>query len=148
MNGPKENLSLIFDAKDLGTFRSGRGLKDYNPDLCFITRNDNGQTPPIRRIVLNDFPRSQHRLIIISIGIQIPIVNAVQKPRWNFQKANWESYSCQLDDSIRWIKPKTENYDRFVCLVIGIAKKHIPRGYRKKYIMGWSQESEELYIDY
>lgn len=26
----RENLSLIFDAKDLGTFRSGRWQKDYN----------------------------------------------------------------------------------------------------------------------
>jgi len=78
----------------------------------------------------------------------IPIVSLVQKPRWNFQKANWESYSRQIDDCIRWIKPKTEKYDRFVGLVIGIAKKHIQRGYRKEYIMGWSQESEELYIDY
>jgi exonuclease III len=77
----RENLSLIFDAKDLGTFRSGRLQKDYNPDLCFTTRNGNVQTPPIRRIVLNDFPRSQHRPIIISIGIQIPVVNSVQKPR-------------------------------------------------------------------
>lgn len=144
----RENLSLIFDAKDIGTFRFGRLQKDYNPDLCFTTRNDNGQTPPIRRIVLNDFPRSQHRPIINTIGIQIPIVNSVQKPRWNFQKANWESYSRPLDDCIRWIKPKTENYDRFVGLVIGIAKKHISRGHRKDYIMGWNQESEELYIEY
>jgi len=85
----RENLSLILDAKNIGTFRSGSWQKDYNPDLCFTTRNDNSQTPPIRRIVLNDFPRSQHRPIIISIGIQIPIVNSVQKPRWNFRKANW-----------------------------------------------------------
>jgi len=35
-----------------------------------------------------------------------------------------------------------------VGLVIGIDKKHIPRGHRKEYIMGWSQESEELYIEY
>jgi len=30
----------------------------------------------------------------------------------------------------------------------GIAKKHILRGYRKEYIPGWSQESEDLYNEY
>jgi len=32
--------------------------------------------------------------------------------------------------------------------MIGIAKKHIPRRYRKKYIPNWSQESEDLYKMY
>jgi len=32
--------------------------------------------------------------------------------------------------------------------VIEIARKHILRGYRKEYIPGWSQESENLYNEY
>lgn len=35
----RENVSLVFDAKDKGTFRSGRWQRDYNPDLCFITKD-------------------------------------------------------------------------------------------------------------
>lgn len=30
----------------------------------------------------------------------------------------------------------------------GIAKKHIPKGHRKEYVPGWSQESEDLYNEY
>lgn len=30
----QQNLHLLFDAKDIGTFQSGRWRRDYNPDLC------------------------------------------------------------------------------------------------------------------
>jgi len=54
----------------------------------------------------------------------------------------------QLDDCISWTKPKTENYDQFTGLVIEISKKHNSISYRKEYIMGWNQESEELYNEF
>jgi hypothetical protein len=127
--------SLIFDAKNLGKFWFERWGKDYKPDFSFTTSNDVGQTPPIRRIVQNNFSRSQHHPIVINIGIQIPIVNSIQKPRKNFQYTNWNSYTCQLDGYIRCIKPMTENYDQFKGLVRGIGKKHISRGHRKYYVV-------------
>jgi len=40
------------------------------------------------------------------------------------------------------------NYNRFLGLVIGIAKKHMPKGYRKEYIPGWNELSENLYREY
>lgn len=84
----------------------------------------------------------------MNIGIQIPVVKSLPKPRWNFNKANWNGFSKQLDDCIRWISPEAKNYNRFTGLLTRIAKKHIPRGYRKEYIPGWSQESEDLYNEY
>lgn len=33
-------------------------------------------------------------------------------------------------------------------MLFSVAKKHIPRGYRKAYIPGWSQECTELYKQY
>ncbi|KAL4141349.1 hypothetical protein QTP88_004004 [Uroleucon formosanum] len=144
----REDVSLLFDAKDKGTFRSGRWQKDYNPDLCFVTRDELRRPLYANRKVLNDFPRSQHRPVIANIGIQIPITKSIQKPRWNFQKANWEEYRKRLDDNIRWIKPESINYGRFVGMVISTAKKCFPRGYRKDYIPGWSKESDDLYTEY
>lgn len=102
----------------------------------------------INREVSNDFPHSQHRPVVVNIGIQIPVVKSLPKPRWNFNKANSNGFSKQFDDCIKWISPEAKNYDRFTGLMIGIAKKHIPRGYRKEYIPGWSQESEDLYNEY
>jgi len=46
------------------------------------------------------------------------------------------------------MSPEAKNYNRFTGVLTGIAKKHIPRGYRKEYIPGWSQESEDLYNEY
>jgi hypothetical protein len=132
----REDVSLLFDAKDNGTFWSGRWQKDYNPDLCFVTRDVFRRPLYANRKVLNDFPRSQHRPVIANIGIQIPITKSIQKPRWNFQKANWEEYRKILEDNIRWIKPESINYGRFVGMIISTAKKCIPRGFRKDYIPG------------
>ncbi|KAL4107168.1 hypothetical protein QTP88_017552 [Uroleucon formosanum] len=144
----REDASLLFNAKDKGTFRSSRWQKDYNPDLCFVTRDDLRRPLHANRKVLNDFPRSQHRPVMANIGIQIPITKSIQKPRWNFQKANWEEYRKILDDDIRWKKPVSTNYDRFVGMVISTAKKCVPRGVRKDFIPGWSKESDDLYKKY
>lgn len=142
------NTYLVFDAKDNDTFFSGRWKQGYNPDLCFVSRDEKHQPLPSSRRVLPHFPHSQHRPTIIVIGITIPIVNSVPRPRWNFMRADWDSFSKDLDDSIRWIPPEPQQYDRFTKLVIGIAKKYIPRGYRKNYIPGWSAECENLLTQY
>ncbi|KAG5897317.1 hypothetical protein JTB14_022056 [Gonioctena quinquepunctata] len=48
---------------------------------------------------------------------------------------------------IRFIQPKAKNYHKFIGLMIAVAKKHIPRGFRKEYIPGWSEESQSPYGD-
>lgn len=141
-------LHLVFDAKDRGTFFSRRWLRDYNPDLCFVSSDHTNRPIPAFRTVLKDFPHSQHRPVIISMGIQIPLIKSVARPRWNFNKANWNLFSKELDSCIRFIPPHISNYDRFYGMVQAIAKKHIPRGYRKEYIPGWSVESTRLYQEF
>jgi len=54
----QKDLALIIDLKDVGTFRSARWQKNYNPDLCFMTRNDHELPLKANKQVLNDFPRS------------------------------------------------------------------------------------------
>lgn len=39
-------LHLLYDAKDRGTFHSARWRRDYNPDFCFVSSN--GQSQPLR----------------------------------------------------------------------------------------------------
>lgn len=123
-------LQLVHDAKSLKTFHSKIHHTDSNPDLCFVSADS--ECVPLRctREVLPAFPNSQHRPVIFEIGLNIPIVTSVPKPRWNFQKANWAQFACQLDAAVRFIPPLPQNYDRLVNLVISIGKKCIPRGYR------------------
>lgn len=144
----QNNLSLIFDAKDRGTFRSAAWNREYNPDLCFSTQNTQNQPVHICRRVLENFPHSQHRPVVYEMGIQIPIIRSIPRPRWNFQKADWTKFSLELDKIMRWIPAEPGNYDRFAGAVIAAAKKSMPRGYRKEYIPGWNAECEELYNNY
>lgn len=132
----KNSLHLVFDAKDRGTFKSARWRNEYNPDLCFVTKNSNGSPIQARRSVEEDFPHSQHRPVVVELGYQIPIIKSTPRPRWNFSKANWPSFTIDLDKVIRWIPPDIENYSRFLNAVTSTAKKFIPRGFRKKYVPG------------
>lgn len=142
------NVHLIFDSKDRNTFKSAAWSREYNPDLCFVSSDDNGRPLPTTRKVLNDFPHSQHRPILVEIGISIPLITSFPRPRWNFGKADWGSYSDRLDKCVGWIPPTANNYERFCGAVIATAKKCIPRGYRKAYIPGWNETSEDLYQQY
>jgi len=74
------------------------------------------------RNVLTDFPHSQHRPVVIEIGVDIHYINSIPKPRWHFQKANWPAFTKTLDDSVRRIPPTNENYHRFFKLIISTAK--------------------------
>lgn len=144
----RNQLHLVYDAKDRGTFRSARWRQEYNPDLCFVSSNDRNQPLPSSRSVLRNFPNSQHRPVKITIGVTIPIVESIQKPRWNFQKANWPKFQQEVDANIRWIAPRRKNYNRFVGIISAAAKRNIPRGYRKEYIPGWSNDLEQLYKEF
>ena len=142
------NLHLVFDAKDRGTFKSARWRNEYNPDLCFVTKDSNHTPIQARRTVEQDFPHSQHRPVIVELGYQIPIIKSVPRPRWNFNKAQWPSFTIDLDKVIRWISPNIENYSRFLNAVTSTAKKFIPRGSRKEYVPGWNAESDRLYEEF
>ena len=142
------NLHLVFDAKDRKTFNSARWRQGYTPDLCFTTTNNDFEPLPSSRMVLNDFPHSQHRPVLISIGIEISPIPTLAKPRWNFQKANWEEFKKKVDSNLRWVKPIPNNYHRFLGVLKGAAKTTIPRGYRKDYIPCWSTNIENLYNTY
>jgi len=143
-----ENLQLIFSEKDRHTFHSGRWNRGYNPDLCIVSKNHNGVSLQAHRSVLNNFPKSQHRPIRIQIGIQITLVKTILKPRWNFRKANWTAFSKSLDNNIRWIDPIANNYERFIGMIKGTAKRYIPQSYRYKYIPCWNEESDRLCAEY
>ncbi|XP_072395286.1 uncharacterized protein [Diabrotica undecimpunctata] len=140
-----ERLYLLFDAKDRSTFRSAAWRREYNRDLCFVSTDNKDIPLGASRRVLTDFPHSQYRPVIIEVGTQIPLISSIPGPRWNFKKANWTDFSADLDKCLGWITLNIKNYHRFVGAVLSVAKKHIPRGYRKEYIPGWSENSEELY---
>nr|CAI5850104.1 unnamed protein product [Callosobruchus analis] len=84
----------------------------------------------------------------IEIGASVPIIRSFPRPRWNFGRANWHLFAEKLDKRLGWIAPKYKNYKRFIGAVISSAKEAIPRGYRKEYVPGWNEHSEQLYNEF
>uniref|UniRef100_H3A334 Endonuclease/exonuclease/phosphatase domain-containing protein n=1 Tax=Latimeria chalumnae TaxID=7897 RepID=H3A334_LATCH len=142
------NVHLVFDAKQPGTFFSAHWQKEYSPDLCFMTSDSKGQPLNCSWKILKNFPHSQHRPSILHVGIEVPIVNSVPKPRWNFRKALWPTFTSIVEETIQRIPPSPNNYSRFAQLLKVSATKSIPRGYRTEYIPCWSKESERLLAEY
>lgn len=70
-----ENMQLIFSGKI--NFHSGRWNRGYNPDLCIVSKDHNGVSLQVQRSILNNFPKIQHRPVLIQIGIQIPLVKTL-----------------------------------------------------------------------
>uniref|UniRef100_H3ALS0 Endonuclease/exonuclease/phosphatase domain-containing protein n=1 Tax=Latimeria chalumnae TaxID=7897 RepID=H3ALS0_LATCH len=141
------NVHLVFDAKQPGTFFSACWQKEYSPDLCFTTSDSKGR-PLNSRKILKNFPHSQHRPSILHVGIEVPIVNSVPKPRWNFRKASWPTFTSIVEETIQRIPPSPNNYRHFAQLLKVAATKSIPRGYRTEYMPCWSKESERLLAEY
>lgn len=86
------NMELIYNANEKGTFHSARWQKDYSPDLCILTRKSMTDNTITTKTVLDNFSHSQHRQVLIDYGLQIPIVRSIPKPRWNFKLAKWDEY--------------------------------------------------------
>ena len=145
------DLSLTHDAKQRGTFHSARWQKDYSPDLCWLT-SVGDHIQPANQTVLEDFPHSQHRPLLIHIGLQLPIIHGTSKKRWNFRKADWGIYSSKLEKSIVTIPtrciPIEEAYKRFQGAIFSAATAAIPRGCRPVYTPCLDAECQALLKEY
>jgi Reverse transcriptase (RNA-dependent DNA polymerase)/Endonuclease-reverse transcriptase len=141
-------LHLIYHPKDKGTFHSARWRKDYTPDLSMITRINEDDNTMCSRQILNSFPRSQHRPVILHYGSRVPLSESLPKPRWNFKIADWESFAEDIDHVAQFIPARWDCYERFSNAVKAAAKRHIPRGFREQYIPGWDESCENLYQEY
>lgn len=70
----REDYTLLYNSTDPGTFCSARWNRSFTPDLCFVSKDDNGNPIPATRKILRGFPNSQHRPIIVEIGLKIPLI--------------------------------------------------------------------------
>lgn len=144
----REDLTLLYNSTDPGTFRSARWNRSYTPDLCFVSKNIDGSAQPATRRILRGFPNSQHRPIVVEIGLKVPFVRADKKNRWNFNKADWTKFAQIIDQTVTRIPARAFSYDRFVGLIKHAANKSIPRGHRESITPGWSDDCKELFDEF
>ena len=70
--------------------------------------------------------------------------------QWNFRKVDWELFTEELEKAAEDLPtPRKENlniaYRVFTLLIKAVAKKCIPRGFRKSYIPTWDEDCQNLY---
>ena len=144
------DLTLLYDPKEPASFHSQRWNSDTNPDLAFVHTADTGI--PTRR-VLEKFPRSQHRPSLISSPCLAAPIACKPVKRWNFRKANWETFKQMTDVATSQLPPPdtadTEDAYKAFCRILTNSAKHsIPRGYNKNYIPCWDDECEQQYKEH
>ena len=133
------DLNLLFDPKQPKTFHSGRWQIGTNLDLCF----SRGLPMMALRRVLVPFPKSQHFLTVVHIGIEIPLVHSQPKPSWNFRKADWTAFTKAAESKIEDIPPVSVKCAEFVHL-LSAATDTILHGFRKPSTSIWTAESERI----
>ena len=69
-------------------------------------------------------------------------------PRFNFRKAKWEKFNADTEERIGDIRSVPECYEEFQSMIWECSKQNIPRGCRKEYIPGLTDESNLLYEEY
>jgi len=139
------HMHIIYDAKQGSTFNSGRWGTTTSLDLCFVT---NGTPLSAQRRITNTFLKSQHRSVILDVGLVLLRINKPEMKRWNLRKADWNVYSTYVEENINRIESIPENYHRFVKLLKTAAGKSMLRGHRENYIPYFKKECEKLLNEY
>ncbi|XP_039296316.1 uncharacterized protein LOC120354112 [Nilaparvata lugens] len=116
---------LEYDAKQGSTFHSARWGTSTTPDLCFVSCNREGRPLHVTRSVESRFPRSQHSMVVLEIGMRLPCVQNPELPRWNLRKAVWAKFTEEVEKTVSRIPINIPNYGRFSRLLFMAAKRSI-----------------------
>ena len=141
------DATLLYDPKEPSSFTSGRWNTETNPDLAFSKTHQYEPLP--ERRVLDRFPRSHHRPLLITTPTLIQPTEGRPVRRWNFRKADWPGFKKEVEASVTALPTPTANnidddYEAYTAMLLKAAKKHIPRGQRTNYIPCWDKECEDL----
>ena len=141
-------LVLLYNSKDTASFYSGRWNTGTNMDLAFASVGPNSRLPDRR--VLEKFPRSQHRPLLITPSRFAMSVPSMPVKRWNFRKAKWSHYITLTNKCEKILLPSDlldmdVAYQDFCNTIKKAAKKTIPRGYQNNYVPCWDAECKLLY---
>ena len=142
------NLALIQNPKDATSFHSGCWNTSTNPDLAFFSINLDSRLPD--KHLLEKFPRSQHRpLLIDPPRFACPVPSNPIK-LWNFRKAKWNHYISFTNKLARTLPPPDSPdmdhaYWCFCNAISTAAKKCIPRGRRNNRLPCCNAKCENLY---
>ena len=96
-------LALLYNVKDTASFYSSCWNTGTNPDLAFASVGPNSRLPDRR--VLEKFPRSQHRPLLIPPARFAMAVPSMPVKQWNFRKAKWSHYIALTNKFTKTLLP-------------------------------------------
>ena len=99
---------LILNLEDSKTYHA-HNTSGTNPDLCILNDASSQGVDSAKREVFKGFPDFHHSPVLLTFGINVPIVQSLPVNRWNFQKADWDKFSRRLDELLTDISPKPDN---------------------------------------
>lgn len=82
------------------------------------------------------------------VGLQVSLIQSLQKLHWNLQSADWSCYGATVESSINQIPPYMANYRCFVGLLISAAKLSTARDFRKGLTPCCTEENEAFFWQY
>jgi len=138
---------LLFNPNQPKTFHSAVWNTFTNPDLSFFMLDRDSVIPHPMHTILGNFPKSQHRPTLIYHPALIEYTPTAPIPRWNFGKADWDRFRDLTRDMCTDLPDFTDIntcYSAFQKKLSKIAKRSIPRGFRKNYIPEWDDTCENL----
>ena len=135
------DVTLLHDPHQPDSFTSGRWNTTSNSDLAFT----NVTSTILQCLVLDSFPRSQHRSSFITPHNPVEPIPTKDVKRWNFRKVKWEQFAHLVKSGIDTLtSPCTPDpniaYTAFFQLLSQSEKKTIPRGFRQQYMLTWDNE--------
>jgi hypothetical protein len=77
------------------------------------------------RYIIESFPKSQFRPVLLHYGIHIPLTESI----------NWQLFAADIDHVVRFIPACSDSN-----AIRAAAKRHVQRGFRKAYIPGCNQD--------
>jgi ribonuclease HI len=138
------NLKLMQSKKTPPTLLHRAHGTTSRPDLTMVSADILDKTT-IK--VLGDLGGSDHKPTLITYAKLCGKAKPMRKKLWNFKKANWKKYQNLTDDTLEKIQKDNQSisieYKNICKAILDGARKHIPRGFRKKYKPFWNPELEE-----
>ena len=132
------NLTCLVTDKSESTFLHSKGGL-YRPDTALVSSD---VLELVTREVLADVG-FDHLTALITVEI-LSRQREKEAPTWNFNKADWKAYAHALDTrlgSVDWNALTVEKANEtLVNEITRAARKSIPRGVRKKFTSGWTEE--------
>ena len=141
------NMTSLVTKTTPPTFLSSTG-KETRPDQAIVSADILDR---VERTILRDVG-SDHLPSLIKLKNQMHRGEKNSRSSWNFKKANWHKYTCELEQKLdtnseTLANQSTNECEKFLTdTIMKCAKRNIPRGTVKRFKPFWNKELNDAVV--